>query len=1122
MLFKKSLLYVPVLLFIIINSCSTTKEETPRILVFTKTAGYHHSSIPNGVAAIEKLGSENGFNVDTTSDANMFTEDTLKKYAAVVFLSTTGNLFNGHQEADFERYIQAGGGYMGIHAAADAEYDWHWYGRLVGGYFDSHPMQQTATLDVVDTADASTKFLPHKWSRKDEWYNYKQTNPDVHVVLKIDESSYEGGNMHGNHPMAWYHEYDGGRAFYTELGHTEESYTDTLYLKHILAGIKYAIGDNKNLDYVKAKTMRTPDDDRFVKDQLVTGTFFEPTEMAILPNLDILVAQRRGEIMFYNHATKQVTQAGFLNVYFKANVPNVNTEEGLLGITLDPDFKNNNYVYIYYSPVDSSVDRLSRFTFTNNKIDSTSEKTILEVKTTREICCHTGGSLAFGKDNQLFLSTGDNSTPFDAPSPIANHGFAPLDNRPGNAQYDARRSAGNTNDLRGKILRVKINPDGSYTIPDGNLFPKGNDKARPEIYVMGDRNPYRISVDKQTGYLYWGEVGPDANNDSLDTRGPRGYDEVNQARKAGNFGWPYFIGNNYPYHQYDYKTGTTGPLFDVAKPINNSPNNTGLEQLPPAQAAFIWYPYAASPDFPSVGTGGRTAMAGPVYYMDNYPSSTRYPEYYNKKLFIYEWIRGWVKAVTMLPDGSYDKMESFADSIKLNNAIDIEMGPDGNLYALEYGSGWFAKNPDAGLARIRYISGNRPPKVSALHVEQLNGNLPFVVKASVDAKDPERDDLTYTWHIGSAVEKTIKPTLEYSIKQAGNYNVSVTVSDSHEDSADSKIISVYAGNAQPSVAIEIQGNKSFYFPGRSIDYNVAVTDNGEPVVDTNLYVTTDYVTGKNQEAISFGHMIMTAAAEGQTIIGNNDCKTCHKVDEKSIGPSFTQVAEKYRNDFTASSFLPEKIMKGGSGVWGEVQMPAHPSITLDDANKIIAYIFSLSSTKASKTLASKGTIKPDATKLSQPGSEFVIKASYVDAGGTGKKPLSAAGDLYLRSNTINAVTLNNDNFTVLDSAGFKYIVMPSENQALQLKHVDLTGITAITLNGTGRNKAADYTITIYTESANGTKIGEGKISFSGNKSAVLTSVPIQATTGMKDVYISISPVGKTDANPLLKTVVFKN
>ncbi|MGY4385030.1 glucose/arabinose dehydrogenase/cytochrome c551/c552 [Pedobacter sp. UYP24] len=454
----------------------------------------------------------------------------------------------------------------------------------------------------------------------------------------------------------------------------------------------------------------TPDQNRFVKVTLSKGQFTEPTEIAVLPNKDVLISQRRGEFLIYKNATKTLKDAGKLDVYFKTTVKDVNAEEGLLGIALDPNFANNKFVYAFYSPTAQSVNRLSRFKMVNDKISLASEKMILEFYSQRDICCHTGGSIAFGPGNLLYVSAGDNSTPFDAPNQkFTNKGYAPLDNRADFHQYDSRRSAGNTNDLRGKILRIKMNADGTYSIPEGNLFGKNEPKTKPEIFVMGNRNPYRISVDQKTGYLYWGEVGPDAQNDDPD-RGPRGYDEVNQARKSGYFGWPFFIGNNYPYRAYDYNTGTSGDAFDPAAPINNSPNNTGLTQLPPAQPAFIWYPYAKSPEFPEVGEGGRTAMAGPVYYAK--PGIPSYPAYYNGKLLIYEWIRGWVKAVTMAPNGDYKTMEPFMANVELAAPIDMELGPDNKLYILEYGKGWFSKNPDAALIRIDYNNSKTVAKAA--------------------------------------------------------------------------------------------------------------------------------------------------------------------------------------------------------------------------------------------------------------------------------------------------------------------------------------------------------------------------------------------------------------------------
>ncbi|CAN5350558.1 hypothetical protein BH09BAC6_BH09BAC6_18270 [soil metagenome] len=215
----------------------------PIVLVFSKTAGFHHNSIAVGIPAIIKLGQENNFDVDTTTNSGKFTYDNLKQYAAVIFLSTTGDVLNDTQQAEFVKYIKAGGGFVGVHSATDTEYGWPWYGDLVGAYFKSHPSkQQVATLNVVDRSFIATKHLPAEWSRLDEWYNFKYIAKGLHVLITIDEKSYTGGENADFHPMAWYHNYDGGRAFYTALGHTDESYADPLYLKHLLGGIKYAMG----------------------------------------------------------------------------------------------------------------------------------------------------------------------------------------------------------------------------------------------------------------------------------------------------------------------------------------------------------------------------------------------------------------------------------------------------------------------------------------------------------------------------------------------------------------------------------------------------------------------------------------------------------------------------------------------------------------------------------------------------------------------------------------------------------------------------------------------------------------------------------------------------------------
>jgi len=1090
-------------------SCQSKRSGKPRVLVFSKTTGFRHASIPNGIAAITKLGQENGFDVDTTENAAMFTEDTLKNYSAVIFLSTTGNVLDYRQRAALERFVQAGGGYVGVHAAADTEYDWGWYGRLVGGYFydhpgihDTFPNVQPGTFQVVDQTFGATKDLPKEWKRTDEFYSFKKMDSSVHVLIKLDENSYKGGHRMGEHPMSWYHDYDGGRSFYTNLGHTPESYTEPEYLKHLLGGIQYAIGDNKELDYAKATTQFPPDEDRFAKVALVQGEFEEPTEMTILPNLDILVVERRGEILRFNHETKQVKKVGQLNVYWKTlHTPGVNAEEGLLGLCKDPNFAKNHWVYMYYSPADTSVNRLSRFTFENDTIDLKTEKPILDVWSQREICCHTGGSIAFGPDGLLYVSAGDNSTPFDEPgAKFVSNSFSPRNDIPGHQQYDARRSAGNTNDLRGKILRIRVKDDGTYEIPDGNLFPKGTAKTRPEIYVMGNRNPYRISVDQKNSNLYWGEVGPDASADSLDTRGPRGYDEVNQARKAGYFGWPLFVGNNYAYREYDYATGAHGAPFDPDHPVNTSRNNTGLVELPKAQPAFIWYPYAASPDFPEVGTGGRNAMAGPVYYTDMFPKETRLPDYYNGKLIIYDWIRGWMKAVTMKPNGDFDKMEPFMEHTQLHNNIDMEVGPDGKIYLLEYGTGWFTKNPDAGLSVIEYTAGNRPPKIAGIKVDKTTGNLPFAVKATVDAKDPEGDKVTYTWDLGNGTTKeTTEPSLDYTYDKAGDYKITVSAKDDKGLNAKSDAVDIYAGNETPEVNIDLQGgNKSFYLPGQPVKYTITVNDKGDasPIDPANLFVSVDYIQGFDKASVAAGGGNIAGKVLTQTL----DCKSCHKEADKSIGPAFILVSQKYAKDPNARTYLSNKIMKGGGGVWGDVEMSAHPNISASDLNQILDYIVGLTNKSNQKaSLPASGTITPPAN--AKPGSSLVLSASYTDKGGNNIKALTGHNAAALGSSTVLFTTKEKmQGFTTANYNGANLMLAPKTEGWFAIDNIDLTGVGSVTIAvGWQAAPAYGFDYEIRLDSETGKAIGKTSLTAAAGAKQGFTTVrmPLEAVTDGK-------------------------
>ena len=1002
---KKTVSILVLMVGLILAGCgdgNQKREGKPKVLVFSKTSGWKHKSIPAGIAAIQKLGGEQGFEVDTTKNSELFNEDNLKQYSAIIFLSTTLNVLDAKQEAAFERYIQAGGGFVGVHAAADTEYDWGWYTKLVGAQFRSHPKgTPEADFIVTDKNFGATEFFTDSvWHRSDEIYNYNKLNPDVHVVMTVDESTYEGGTNGDYHPFAWYHEYDGGRAFYTGAGHTDETFSEELFLKHLLGGINYAIGENKVLDYSKATTQIPPDVDRFTKKQLSVGEFFEPTEMAVLPNNDVLIAQRRGQIALYSDATQELKEIASLDVYFKTlNTPGVNAEEGLMGLQKDPDFATNNWIYLYYAPTgDEWVNRLSRFKYKDGVLDMDSEQVILDVASQREICCHTGGSIAFGPDKLLYLSTGDNSTPFNEKGvKYVNNGYAPLNDIPGHEQYDARRSSGNTNDLRGKIIRIKINEDGSYDIPEGNLFAEGTEKTRPEIYTMGHRNPYRISVDQKNSTLYWGEVGPDARKDEFETRGPKGYDEMNRATEAGNFGWPLFIGNNKPYVDYDYENGESGITFDPEKPINDSKNNTGLRELPPAKSAYIYYPYDETKEFPEVGTGGRNAMAGPTYYSDLYPNGGSLPDYFNGKTIIYEWMRGWMKAVSFFEDGTLNKMEPFASDIKVNNLIDMEMGPNGRIYLLEYGSGWFTQNEDSGLSYIEYNGGNRPPIIDNMIVDHTSGKLPLTVNAKVEARDREDDAISYIWNLGNGETKeTSEPEISHTFSTPGEYNISVEVKDAQGDAVKSKVVPIVAGNSRPEVAINLGDGSTTFEKGVPVTYEVKATDaDGDAIDPNNIYVSVDYLESFDEQSMSLGHQEVSAAVTGKALTQGMDCKTCHKESGPSIGPNYTDVANKYSKDKRAKSYLQKKIVSGGGGVWGEVVMPAHPNITQDETRQVVEYIMSLADTSAKvKSLPASGSIVPKPTKDDK---VMVITASYTDKGQEGTIPLTGMKTVVLRA-----------------------------------------------------------------------------------------------------------------------------
>ena len=1038
--FQYLFLLIPLAL-LLLNSCSNQRDNK-KILVFSKAIGYYHESIPAGLDAIMKLCENEGILVDTTTNAIYFHEDSLAKYSAVVFFNTSGDVLNYRQQADFERYIQTGGGFVGIHCAAATEYDWPWYGQLLGGYFLDHPEPQKAVVNKTAIVHSSTQHLEDSWERFDEWYNFRNIQSNNNVLLELDEKSYTGGKHGSEHPIAWYREFDGGRSFYTALGHTAESYSEDLYLKHIFQGILYAIGDNLLPDIAKAKSPRVPADENFVK-VVLDEKLNEPMELSVFPDGRILFVERRGGIHLYLPEERRTKDLGVLSVYD-------GYEDGLLGVTRDPKFMETGWVYLYYSPkVDEGIQRLSRFTMEGDSLLFESEKIMLEINSQREECCHSAGSLAFGPDGLLYLSLGDNSNPLTFTHYDRSQLFAPHDERPGRKNWDSQRTAGNTNDLRGGIIRIKPEADGTYSIPEGNLFSPGDSLTRPEIYVMGGRNPFRISVDQHKNYLYYGEVGPDTGSDT--ERGPRGYDEFNQVREAGFYGWPYFTGNNKPYSRYDWATEVLGEKFDPNKPENFSVNNTGRNVLPPAVPAMIWYPYEVSEEFPILGDGARNAMAGPVYYSEDYPETRRkFPDYYDGKLFIYEWMRNWIMVVSFDENDSLKQIEPFLPGLELQSPMDMEFGPDGALYMLEYGTNWFTGNDDARLIRIDYNDKNRLPVAIAEAANSI-GAVPLTVELSASGSydfDKE-DELTYSWSVTSPMNEVLGETkdIQHTFENPGTYKVQLKVTDSKGESS-TTAVEIVAGNERPKVVIEVDGNTTFYQKGKAINYQVKVTDKEDGTLDAGIsrdsvIFTINYVAPDNNEG---GHKINSIPfKKGLDLIEASDCKSCHQRNQSSAGPAYTAIAERYSGQKEAIQTLAEKVINGGGGNWGEHSMAAHPQINLDDARLMVQYVLSQGSDlEGQKPLAGNYAFNE---QLSAPGGVYVLKATYKDRGNAAIASLSGKDEILLRPLKVEAEDCDSYDGVSKNrpsSTNYMRISPLKQNASILFNNIDLTNISGFT------------------------------------------------------------------------------
>ncbi len=708
----------------------------------------------------------------------------------------------------------------------------------------------------------------------------------------------------------------------------------------------------------------------------------QPLEVDVAPDGRVFFIELQGALKIWKPATRQVVQAAQFE-------PFTAQENGLLGLALDPNFAKTGWVYLLYSPKEFDGQRISRFTLKGDELDRASEKVLLTFPEQRKQCCHHAGALEFGPDGTLYASAGDNTNPFES------KGYAPIDEREGRDPWDAQKSAANMNDLRGGIIRIKPEPDGTYSIPEGNLFKPGTAATRPEIFVKGCRNPWRFSVDAKTGYVYWGEVGPDAGGED-DQRGPRGYDEINQARTAGFFGWPYFVGNNKPYRDWDFIKDQAGDLYDAARAVNRSPNNTGIADLPPAQPAFIWYPGGKSEEFPVLGSGGRTACAGPVYHHDPKAHGVSgFPAAYDNTLFIYEWSRHWIMAVHLTSDSKIDRIEPFMPKTSFKRPVDMVFGAAGEMYLLEYGETW-GVNADARLVRIDYMRGNRAP-VARAKVGQDAGPAPL--KAVFSAEDSTDKDgiegLTYAWRTkpgGPIVAKGVTATIDFPIP--GVHTVELTVTDP-AGAVGTAQIPVMVGNARPLVHFSEPRDGDFFEPDQPIQLSVTVEDD-QPFVGRSASITTSYTGGEGGERLE---------PEGLSLMRKSDCFNCHAMEHKIVGPPLVEIAKRYNKDPKSAEQAAQRVVQGSSGVWGTVPMLPHPQHKLGDTQQMVAWIFTLTDQKKDALeapIGSQATLNVPKAPEGSRVPNLVLSAAYSDPGAPLVGPLTGMTEIRLRPARLEA------------------------------------------------------------------------------------------------------------------------
>jgi glucose/arabinose dehydrogenase len=834
-------------LLLVAGAAPAQAQEEAHVLIYSGTVAHRHTdAINQGIGPIQDAFDDAGISYDwencgeiaaipgcheANQNERIFTNENLAQYDAIFLFNAGGNtpqpLFTQSDRDAIQGFVNAGGGIAANHLATDmgaGQPSWGWWDGLgnsaLGTTMPAHPAApQTATAHVSDRNHPSTRDLPDTIQHSDEHYSFdRSVRGTHHVLVTLDETSYDplaqphgGGNppavaMGNDHPISWCRAYDGGRIWATSMGHFGNLYTanggDNYLIDHLVGGVQWAAGvagDEGDCggtvwSNFRRTTLSTAVQGPIGLDIAEDGTVYW-TEIGLQG------MESEGRLAMWDPDTEETS---IVHVIPTRSDALSTSEDGVLGMELDPDFENNRHLYIYYSPRGEDEDwpvegtghalgynRLSRFTLNAAGTAVVDEQPILDVPKVKVAedgdgignpgspnwPAHTGGAgLDFDSEGNLYLGVGDDVNPFGT----GQNGFGPMDQQYEH-RYDARNTSANTNDLRGKVLRIDpledIEPGAepgigaTYAIPEGNMFEPGTPDTRPEIYVMGFRQPFTVQADPaEPGTIVVGEYGPDSGTSSA-SRGPAGIIEWNHITEPGFFGWPFCTGDHSEensYNRYTYPSGPSGERYDcTAETIpNESEFNTGLDEVPcPVEPAEVWH--KRDGDYPEEfgipPSGSQEPITGPIYRYDpDNPSETKWPAYYDGSWLILDRSNNWWREARIEDDGNdlltvneFFQPNQFG-APQHTSVIPVKFGPDGSLYMARF----TGRGSSAQLIRIDYVGDQEdeiPPEVEAEVSGPQNDDGDFVGQATLN--------ITGTDGAGSGVE-----LIEYSLDGGGEWS----------------------------------------------------------------------------------------------------------------------------------------------------------------------------------------------------------------------------------------------------------------------------------------------------------------------------------------------------------------